>query len=471
MKDKVTSVTKQDDAEIVHAGTKIILPEVPIPMDEEEAAIQLMRKAEQSKQPVSIHEEVECFPLEGAWALMQVMKSTFGWFNAKSRQSAFGPVPPTLVNLEVGVNQHEQVIWGNFCVPGVEGTFATGVSTTDGKMVFCIQGETTRKYESVVKKLAQQVRDYLADNSVYKGKAIYLKTRGNGRMDYNAPPSFLDLSKVNEAELTFSDHLKESITANVFTLVEKTAECRKAGIPLKRSILFEGKYGTGKTLTAYVTAKKAEENGWTFIYLDKVAGLQDALKFARQYAPAVLFCEDIDRALTGERTVSMDNILNTVDGIDSKNSELLTVFTTNDVESINKAMIRPGRLDAVISFVPPDAKAAEKLIHVYAGANLKAGEKVTEAAELLAGKIPAVIREVLDRAKLYAISLTGTAELTNDAIKHSAIGMQQHLKLLEEKAPELSLNERLGQSFKEVVNSGLEPTREKLDDVIASLED
>jgi SpoVK/Ycf46/Vps4 family AAA+-type ATPase len=76
-------------------------------------------------------------------------------------------------------------------------------------------------------------------------------------------------------------------------------------VPLKRGVLLEGPYGTGKTLTAFVTAKKCVENGWTFIMLDRVAALKEALTFARMYAPAVVFAEDIDRSVEGERTVGL----------------------------------------------------------------------------------------------------------------------------------------------------------------------
>src|SRR5262249_9702485 len=112
-----------------------------------------------------------------------------------------------------------------------------------------------------------------------------------------------------------------------------------------------------KTLTAYVTAKKSSSNNWTFIYLDRVAGLHEAFRFAKQYAPSVIFAEDIDRAVNGDdRTTDIDDVLNTIDGIESKGGEIITILTTNHVDQINRAMLRPGRLDAVISIQAPDAE-------------------------------------------------------------------------------------------------------------------
>jgi transitional endoplasmic reticulum ATPase len=58
--------------------------------------------------------------------------------------------------------------------------------------------------------------------------------------------------------------------------------------------------------------------------------------------------------------------LNEIDGVESKGKELITILTSNHAENINQAMLRPGRLDAVLSIQAPDAFAAEKLIRLYA---------------------------------------------------------------------------------------------------------
>ena len=104
---------------------------------------------------------------------------------------------------------------------------------------------------------------------------------------------FLDVSAKDE--LIFDADIQDQIDTNILVPICNTDLVRKHKVPLKRTILLEGPYGTGKSLTARMAARVCEANGWTFILLDKVQGLRAALEFGLRYAPAVVFAEDIDR--------------------------------------------------------------------------------------------------------------------------------------------------------------------------------
>lgn len=448
-------------------GTKIILPEQ---MSYRAAIDVLDKKMHEDEMDVSIYEVIPTHPYDGAYAMMEVLKQIYGWPTAQPTPGFFGSKPPTLKDIDIGYKQKSQILWGRFAVPGINGYLNTGADQDDnGRYVFVLQGVVKQKHRDEIKALANEIRNYVQTKSIYKGQAILLKTDDEGAMDINsAPQFFLDVSRVNEEELTFSDSVDEQIRVNLFTPIEKTEFCRKAKIPLKRGVLLEGPYGTGKTLTAYVTAKKCLENNWTFIYLDRVTGIKEALIFARQYAPAVLFSEDIDRALDGERDMSVDDILNTIDGVDSKNMDIITILTTNHVEKIEKAMLRPGRLDAVISVQAPDAKAAEKLMKTYGADLIAKSEDLTQASKELAGQIPAVIREVVERAKLYAISRlkeNETLKLTGKDLLGSALSMKNHLSLMQVTKNEKSQEQVFGETFKLLVNEGLNGMRERVSNI------
>jgi transitional endoplasmic reticulum ATPase len=158
-------------------------------------------------------------------------------------------------------------------------------------------------------------------------------------------------------------------------------------------------------LAAYM-AHKAVESGGTFIYVPEAHEIVYALQLARQYQPAVVFCEDIDRVAAGLRTDSVNAIINTLDGVDTKDADIITMLTTNHVENINRAMLRPGRIDIGLSILPPGAEAVQRLIAHYLGTFADKSNDYTDVGKALAGRIPAVIREIVERSKLTFIGRT-----------------------------------------------------------------
>jgi transitional endoplasmic reticulum ATPase len=425
---------KVKDIEVVREGTQVILPPR---MSFDEAIDWLKKKQAEDERVINIRELVKCHPADGAHALVRALAKKYGWINLVPTPGFFGPTPPTMFGVNVGVDKVVQVPWGQIQIPGVAGKLSTAYEFVDGEPQFLILANTKQKHAEEIAEIARLTREYIRTDSIYRGKAIRIKGELPDPEDFNPvqeQPKFIDLSRVDENELVLPSDVEAAVVTSLFTPIEHTLACKEAGIPLKRGILLEGPYGTGKTLTAYVAAKKCEESGWTFIYLDSVKSLAAAINFARQYQPAVVFCEDIDRVLnTDERDDEMDNILNTIDGIESKQSDIMVVLTTNHVENITQAMMRPGRLDAIITVRPPDSKAAERLLRIYARGMLKEGEDLTEVAKLLDGHIPAVIREVIERSKLVAIGRLGRGarlDLTGQDLLIAAQGMQGHLNLL-----------------------------------------
>ena len=440
-------------------GTKLVVPQG---MSMKAAIEALQRKMADEETVLSILETVECFPLDGAHALMKVLEEMFGWASATPEPGFFGPTPPKLVKLQTSHTTSTQVIWGSFQVPNVEGKFSTGVShNAERQPIFSIQGSCKKKDQPLIKLIADNVRAYVKEKSVYKGKAIRLKTDSEGDIDFDnimELVKFIDLSGVRQEDMAFSDDVRLQIETSLFTPIEKTAQCRKYGIPLKRGVLLEGPYGTGKTLAAYVSAKKCEENNWTFVYLDRVSGLKGALAFAAMYAPAVVFAEDIDDVTSGSRTTKVNDIMNTIDGIDSKNAEIITILTTNNVDKIQPGLLRPGRLDSVISVQPPDAKAAEKIVRIYARGLIRPEQSLKEAGKELVGITPAVIREIIERSKLAAIGRLGKEEeLTNileEDIVVAARGMKAHIALIADKPVQPTHADRLAEALHHVVLNG-----------------
>lgn len=433
--------------DLERVGTKIIVPEKVTLAD---AIDYLQRRQEEEEQVMEVHEVVPAHPADGALALAKAYERLFGLANTRGLPGMFGERPPQMISVEVEYGQTIQVQWSGYKVPQIDGTLKCAAVPAGNTLHFAITGKVRKKHLHLVKKLADLTRQIAAAESIYKGKAVILPVDEEGRVD-NMNFKFFDIRGASKDNLIFSDSLMEQIQANVFTPLEHTEACRTNKVPLKRGILLAGKYGTGKTLAARVTAATAIANGWTFILVQRVAGLRAAIEVARMYAPCVVFAEDLDRAVAGdERTVSIDDILNIVDGVESKSDELMLVLTTNHVDRINKAMLRPGRIDALIEVTPPDADAARKLVRMYGGNLISADDPLAESGELLDGQIPAVIAEVVRKAKLYALSRDPNAlQLTDSDIAGATRGMEAHLKMMadaieDNSTPEHKLGSALG---------------------------
>ncbi len=384
------------------ASTRIVLPEG---MSLVQGAAWLKRLDEENDRTVAIHHEINAYPLEGAYALVRALRERFGFISLEATPGFFRDDPPHMVGLDISPTERVQVPWGRYRLPGSDGFIDTGLAVQkDGAVKFTLNGETKRRHEETFNEIAALVKQYVTEHSLYKGKAIRIEFPEDPKqIDPSYTPKFWDTSRISASDLVFPRAVQDLVDVTLFAPIEHTARARRMQIPLKRGILLEGPYGTGKTLTAGVAAKKCAENGWTFIYLEKASHLKRAIMLARQYQPAVIFAEDIDQEIGGnERDEAVNSILNTIDGIDAKTTEIIVVLTTNHVDRINRAMLRPGRLDAVIPVRAPDAEAVQRVIRLYGRGLVDPNTNLTEVGRLLDGQIPATIREVIERAKLSA---------------------------------------------------------------------
>jgi transitional endoplasmic reticulum ATPase len=445
-------------ADIVYKGEKLVLPEG---MTLQQAAELIERRKVYESQETLVQEVFDAFPADGACMLDTVLNRRYGWSPAVPTPGFFGDNPPQLINIDVAYGQVRQVPWGRFLLPNVKGHLDCGVGRKDNRYLFAISAKVLRRDEKVVRGLFDELRKEIKENSIYRGKAMRVAFLDEEGDELTVPmPKFLDTDAVNENMLVLSEQLERAVNTNLFTPITRTADCLANNIPVKRGVLLGGTFGTGKTLIAHVASKLAVQSGITFVYIQKATELSYAIEFARQYqSPAcVIFCEDIDREVTGERSEDMDAILNTIDGIDSKTSNIIVVLTTNEIKAIHPAMLRPGRLDAVIDVTAPDAKAIERLIHVYAGDALEAGIDLKAVGEVLAGNIPAVIAEVVKRAKLSQLSIqergTQVQSLSAVALLDAAQTIQAQVLLLN--PPKVAPVHHLEQLFTGVMHEAID---------------
>lgn len=434
----------QKDVKIVRSGNQITLPDA---MSFDEGIKWLQRKKTEENSKVQVSMEIDCFPLDGAYALKKAIMNIHGFASNPSGYTDFfgNWVGTTMIGMSISPTEVVQVPWGPVQLPTMEGSeLETAYNHRKGVPNFSVGGVIIKKHQKKVQAIFEETRRIVKEESVYCRRALKVdfSWSRNEHKNPDGPPGFRpgkdepvfwDVSDIVPAELVFSHKTQGIVDLTLFDLIRNPDLMRQHKVPLKRGVLFVGRYGVGKTMTAGVTAHYGMQNGWTFFYLKDVRDIAMALRLAQQYSPAIVFAEDIDRVMKGEeRTVEMDEVLNTIDGVDTKSAEIITVLTTNHLEEVSRPMLRAGRLDAVIEIQPPDTEAAARLVRVY-GRNLMAPDFDYEAVgQALEGFIPATIREVVERAKVCAIARVRgdiTGQMDTEDVLAAANLMTQQLKL------------------------------------------
>lgn len=346
-----------------------------------------------SKNNVNItHSFHDLLPFEGALALASVISKLELRPRKVSYQvkTPFGVADIPFKNIPIQFRNGEkfEIPWGQYDLE--EGDIRCAVDSDDDMPCFQMMG-----FEFTDQNLWTKIIDMVKQEKVtlYKGRALRMKFSPFG--DVSVPE---ELVLSNKPTLIFNPEVEEALETSLYLPIENSEKCREMRIPLKRGVLLEAPYGMGKSATANLLAHKALANGFTFILVPDADKVSQAFKFAKKLAPAVVFVEDIDEFLKQDRE-DINELLNTLDGVDSKDSEIISIFSTNYVDTIDPAMLRPGRVDALISLDAPNAGTVQKIINLYTGTVVDA----PKASSHLAGASPALVRECVERAKLLAM--------------------------------------------------------------------
>lgn len=452
------------DPDIVYEGSKVTLPDDPR-MTLRKAREFLDRKIEASEQVVTVLEIIDGHPDDALVALWAAIREVYGWGASKGVEGFFGTTPPSLMSIRTGVGPNDivKVPDGDIELPNIDGDIGIdrGTNPDTNLPAIRIRGSVKQRDFAQIENLANVTRRILATNSIYKGKAISLHTDRNGKLTARRSPTFMDLSNVRVEDLVLNPTEGFMFERRMLAPLQHLDTFRKRELSRRLTFLLAGSYGVGKTMLARTMAKVAQDNGWTFINLPDVRGLQAALALAKQYQPAVVFAEDADFVLSS-RDADTNNLTTMIDGLVGQDDEIITVLTSNKVDDIDRAFLRSGRTNDVVYIRPPEPAQVERLIRLYARDDLAADSDLGPVGKRLSGFIPAAIMDIVEGARSAVAHLPDPAISPKDLI-YIADGKRVQLELMQEDKASPSVGDRLAAALAETIVDGIEAFKAKKD--------
>merc|ERR1712019_36585 len=163
------------------------------------------------------------------------------------------------------------------------------------------------------------------------------------------------------------------------------------GIKPPKGVILFGPPGTGKTLLAKAVANQTSATFLRVVgseLIQKYLGdgpklVRELFRVAEEHAPSIVFIDEIDAVGTkrydsnsgGEREIqrTMLELLNQLDGFDSR-GDVKVIMATNRIETLDPALIRPGRIDRKIEFPLPDEKTKRSIFGIHTGKMTLSGD-------------------------------------------------------------------------------------------------
>ena len=223
------------------------------------------------------------------------------------------------------------------------------------------------------------------------------------------------------SDVAGEDEAKDLLT-EIVDYLHNPQKYREIGASMPKGALLVGPPGTGKTLLAKAVAGEAEVpffsiSGSEFVEMFVGMGaakVRDLFKQANEKAPCIVFIDEIDTigkkrdgaGFTGgndEREQTLNQLLTEMDGFDGSKGVVI-LAATNRPDSLDPALLRPGRFDRRIPVELPDLKGREEILKVHAK-KIKIADSVRfdEIAKAAAGASGAELANIVNEAALRAV--------------------------------------------------------------------
>ena len=222
------------------------------------------------------------------------------------------------------------------------------------------------------------------------------------------------------ADVAGEDEAKE-ILQEIVDFLHNPKKYEEIGAKMPKGALLVGPPGTGKTLLAKAVAGEANVpffsiSGSEFVEMFVGMGaakVRDLFQQANEKAPCIVFIDEIDTvgkkrdgggfSGSDEREQTLNQLLAEMDGFDGKKGVVI-LAATNRPDSLDPALLRPGRFDRRVPVELPDLKGREEILKVHAK-NIRVGDNVdyNAIARMASGASGAELANMINEAALRAV--------------------------------------------------------------------
>lgn len=184
----------------------------------------------------------------------------------------------------------------------------------------------------------------------------------------------------------------------------------------------------------------------------------------------VLFLEDVDQVVRGDRDAAMQDILNTMDGGDTKDMNVIFVCTTNHIELIEPTFLRGKRISSIITMGALDEETADEFIRASfkAEEGYQVPDDLSAACKAVAENniVPAFMADIIENVKTSMI-IEGEHMLKPEYIVFEVDQHMDHVRLSKTKDMSMSPEKKYVMAQSEALGLGkLDTLVEKVNDLI-----
>lgn len=224
---------------------------------------------------------------------------------------------------------------------------------------------------------------------------------------------------IHFTDVAGEDEAKENL-AEIVDYLHNPKKYTDVGASMPKGLLLVGPPGTGKTMLAKAVAGEANVpffsiSGSEFVEMFVGMGaskVRDLFKQAKEKAPCIVFIDEIDAigkkrdgqvGGNDEREQTLNQLLTEMDGFEGNNGVII-LAATNRPESLDPALLRPGRFDRRVPVELPDLKGREEILKVHAR-KIKVADNVdfNKIARMASGASGAELANIVNEAALRAV--------------------------------------------------------------------